>query len=144
MGISVWDIYVTNLDSLNRLKKQSIFTIRVDNKKITNDNLNDYDINIYGGFRYSDSTGKDNYIIKMIGGYGISNNLNISVEQVINFVAEMPESKVYDIGDYWIGFSLSNNFLLAVERLIISLMPSLSASMSILSSLENSMVNSFI
>ena len=109
MGISAWDIYVTNLDSLNRLKKQSIFTIRVDNEKITNDNLNDYDINIYGGFRYSDSTGGDNYVIKKIGGYGITNNLNISVEQVINFVAEMPESKVYDIGDYWIGFSLSYN-----------------------------------
>ena len=77
MGISAWDIYVTNLDTLNRLKKQSIFTIRVDNEKITNDNLNDYDINIYGGFRYSDSTGGDNYVIKKIGGYGISNNLNI-------------------------------------------------------------------
>ena len=109
MGISNWDIYVTNLDFLNRLKKQSIFTIRVDNKKITNDNLNDYDINIYGGFRYSDSMGGDNYVIKKIGSYGITNNLNISVEQVINFVDDMPESKVYDIGDYWIGFSLSYN-----------------------------------
>lgn len=109
MGISVWDIYVTNLDTLNRLKKQSIFTIRVENEKITNDNLNDYNINIYGGFRYSDSTGKDNYVIKKIGNYGITNNLNISVEQVINFVDEMPESKVYDVGDYWIGFSLSYN-----------------------------------
>lgn len=109
MGISAWDIYVTNLDSLNRLKKQSIFTIRVDNKKITNDNLNDYDINIYSGFRYSDSTGSDNYVMKKIGSYGITNNLNISVEQVINFVDDIPESKVYDIGDYWIGFSLSYN-----------------------------------